>query len=253
MSEVASVYVYGVTDAGADLVLEDRGLGPVRMVAVGEIAALCTDVGEEPLGRRRELKAHAEVLSSVCEQAAVVPFTFGTVLPDEDAVCARLLEAHAAHLEGELDRLREVVQFNLRLVPDEQRLLADVVAGTPDLARLNDQVRRLPPGAGQAQRLRLGEAVARAYRDAAARLGEQVLQELGRSVADATVEYVGSEEGATAAALLVRRQDTSTFLAEIDRLAGGLGGRFTFRLVGPLAPFAFVRALPSVDLEAAWA
>lgn len=251
MSDGASVYVYGVTDAGADLVLDDRGLGPVRKVAVGEIAALCTDVGEEPLGRRRELKAHADVLSSACEQAAVVPLKFGTVLPDEDAIRARLLEAHSAHLEGELDRLREVVQFNLRLVPDEQRLLADVVAGTPDLARLNDQVRRLPPGAGQAHRLRLGEAVARAYRDAAARLGERVLHELARSVADAEVEYVGSEEGATAAALLVRRQDVSPFLAEIDRLAGGLEGRFTFRLVGPLPPFAFVRELP--DLEAAWA
>lgn len=247
------VYIYGVVDATFDAQVDDGGLGAVRTIPAGDVAALCSDVEGELLGRRRELKAHADVLSAACHESAVVPFTFGTVLADDDAVRADLLRPHAEHLTQELDRLREVVQFNLRLVADEQRVLSDVLAADAGLARLNEQVRRLPAGVGQAERLRLGEAAARAFQDACARIGERVLDAVGRHTEETQVEYVGSQDGGTSAALLVRRDQTTALLQEVDRLAGSLHGRVTFRLVGPLPPFAFVRPLPTEDRETAWA
>jgi len=48
-------FLYGVVDSGAQLEIDDSGLGPVRLVEHGQLAALCSDVGDEPLGRRREL------------------------------------------------------------------------------------------------------------------------------------------------------------------------------------------------------
>ena len=239
----ASVYAYGVVDAGAALELEPAGLGPVRVVESGDLAAVCSDVSGDLLGRRRELKAHADVLSAVCQEVAVVPFSFGTVLADDDEVRTRLLDRHAGHLSRELTRLRDVLQFNIRLVPDEQRLLADIVAASPDLNRLRRSVDSLPPGSGQAQRLRLGEAVAHAYRQAGEDIGAAVVNALAKNAVDMSVEEIGGPEATTRATMLVARRGVTSFLDEAQRVAEGLQGRVTCRVVGPLPPFSFVQPL----------
>lgn len=238
-----SVYVYGVVGVGACPDLDDGGMGPVRVVERGGLAALCSDVADDPVGRRRELKAHADVLSAACLRTAVVPFSFGTVLLDDEAVRTRLLQRYEGHLRVELDRLRDVLQLNVRLVPDEQRLLADVIAGSPELARLNDTVRAMPPGVGQAQRLRLGEAVANAYRVAGERIGRAVVDSLSRGAVDVRVEEIGGQEATTRAAFLVERRRVSEFLGGAQNVSEGFQGRLTCRVVGPLPPFTFVAPL----------
>jgi hypothetical protein len=239
----SGVYVYGVVDSGTQLEIDEAGLGPVRLVEHGALAALCSDVGDEPLGRRRELKAHADVLSGVCVQTAVVPFSFGTVLGDDDEVRTRLLDGHAAHLTAELSRLRDVLQLNVRLVPDEQLLLADVVSGSPELSRFQRSIAAQPGGGSQAQKLRLGEAVARAYSAAGEQIGRTTVDSLaGHSVA-VHVEDIGGPEATTKAAFLVARDRVTDFLDEAQRLAEGLQGRVTARVVGPLPPFTFVQQL----------
>jgi hypothetical protein len=236
------VHVYGVVRQPADLRVDEAGLGPVREISLGDLTALCSDVESEPLGRRRELKAHADVLAQVCQQAPVVPMTFGTVLSDDDAVRHVLLERYADHLGAELDRLSMVLQFNLRLVPDEDALLRDVLAESADLRRLSRAVQGLPPGQAHAQQLRLGEAMANGFRDLAHRLGEAAVRALAAQAVDLRVEEAGGPEGVTRAALLVQRADTTAFLDSAGTLAERLAGRFVCRLVGPLPPFAFVVA-----------
>jgi hypothetical protein len=236
------VHVYGVVRYPADRRVDEAGLGPVREVFRGDLAALCSDVKSELLGRRRELKAHADVLAQVCQQGAIIPMTFGTLLADDDAVRRELLERHADHLNRELDRLATVLQFNLRLVPDEDALLRDVLAGSADLQRLSRTVHGLPAGQGQAQRLRLGEAMAGGFRDLAHRLGDVAVSALASETVDLRVEESGGPDGVTRAALLVQRSDTASFLDAAGSLAERLSGRFACRLVGPLPPFAFVAA-----------
>jgi hypothetical protein len=241
MTATTAVYVYGVVDSGTELELDDAGLGPVRLVEHGPLAALCSDVGSEPPGRRRELKAHADVLGASCLRATVVPFSFGTVLGDDDEVRTRLLRDHQAHLTGELSRLRDLLQLNLRVVPNEERLLADLVAGSPELAGLRRSTGA--PGATQAQQLRLGEAVAHAYRVTGEGIGRAVLDALAGGAVDVRVEDMGGPEATTRAAFLVARDRVSDFLDEAQRVAEGLKGRVTCRVVGPLPPFTFVQPL----------
>jgi hypothetical protein len=236
------VHVYGVVRHPEDLRVDEAGLGPVREVFSGGLAALCSDVESDPLGRRRELKAHADVLAQVCQQTPVIPMTFGTVLAGDEAVRHELLERYADHLGTELDRLSTVLQFNLRLVPDQDALLRDVLAESADLQRLSRAVQALPPGQGQAQRLRLGEAMANGFRDLAHRLGEATVRALAAQAVDLRVEEAGGPDGVTRAALLVQRTDTTAFLDRAGTLAERLSGRFVCRLVGPLPPFAFVVA-----------
>jgi Gas vesicle synthesis protein GvpL/GvpF len=239
------VYVYGVVEDGAELHdFEDRGLGPVRLLPCGEVAAICSDVEGDVFGRRRELKAHAEVLGDACIATTVVPFRFGTVLQDDEAVKERLLRPHAGHFRRELDRLRDVVQLNLRLTPLEDELVKTVVADVPALARLSQAVRELPAGAGQDKRLRLGEATAQAYRAACESIGQTVIQALAQDAREVQVEEIGGQDGTTKAALLVDRRQLTRLLDRAEQMAEHLHGKVRCRIVGPLPPFAFVEPVP---------
>jgi hypothetical protein len=241
-----SLFVYGVVDAEARPEIAPAHLGPVHNVEADGLAALCSAVEGSPLGRRRELQAHVEVLSQVCLQTSVVPLRFGVVLGDEAEVRDRLLLPHAAHLHGEINRLRDRLQFNVRLVADEKLLLADVVAGDP---KLRSMVGSEVGGSG----LRLGEAVATAYRTAGERVGEAVVSALAPQAEDHRIEGAGGQDAATAAAFLVERSATNAFLARADQAAASLRGRFTCRVIGPLPPFSFVTPLQrEATGEAQW-
>jgi hypothetical protein len=180
----------------------------------------------------------------VCQQVPVVPLTFGTVLPDDDAVRVELLERLGDHLHAELRRLAGVVQFAVTVRLEREVVLGDIVRGDPRLAQLNERVKRLPPGSGQAERLRLGEAVAAAYERAAGSIGDSVVGELARSAVDRAQEQPVDQDGTTAVALLVDRGQVKPFLSQAGQVAEGLAGRAVLRVVGPLPPYSFLAPMP---------
>lgn len=244
---MTNTYVYGVledTDAAGLEPLNGGGLGPVRTLSSGGLTALCSDATGEVMGRRRELAAHADLLATVCQQVPVVPLTFGTVLPDDDAVRVELLERLGDHLHAELRRLAGVVQFAVTVRLERDVVLGDIVRGDPRLAQLNERVKRLPPGSGQAERLRLGEAVAAAYERAAGSIGDSVVGELARSAVDRAQEQPVDQDGTTALALLVDRGQVKRFLSQAGQVAEGLAGRAVLRVVGPLPPYSFLAPMP---------
>src|SRR5918911_441390 len=93
----------------------------------GGLAALVSPVeGEKLRATRRDLLSHSAVLERAIAAGPVLPLRFGIVLRDEEAV------------------LREIVRSD------------------PAIARLNEETRAAPEASTQPQRVRLGEAVARA-------------------------------------------------------------------------------------------
>jgi len=235
-----TLYVYGVVRKGTPVPEEDRGLGVVEAVADGDLVAVCSRVDGEPVGRRRELRAHADVLGELARQSPVIPLVFGTVLPDEAAVRAEVLQPRADRLRWELERFADVVQMTVRLVPEEERLLADVMASSPDLRDLDARLRASRAAGSQAQQLRLGEAVARHYRDWVQQLSRSALDALAEHAVEARLE--SGDEGAepAQAAFLVARPQLSEFLEAGGSVADGMRGRMVVRITGPLPPYSFV-------------
>jgi hypothetical protein len=243
-----ALYVYGVVGAGAPVPADDRGLGDVLGIQDDGLVAVCSQVEDEPLGRRRELRAHAEVLGELAHQSPVIPFAFGTVLPDRDSVLGAL-RARAEHLRAELDRFADAVQMTVRLVPDEERLLADVMASSQQLRELDARVRKVR-GTNQAQQLRLGEAVAHHYRDWVQRLSGAALEELGTHAREVLLESDGRTADPVQAAFLVARPDVSAFLRAGGDVADGMYGRVVCRITGPLPPYSFVTPVDGSYAEA---
>src|SRR5688572_31775870 len=152
-----STYVYGIVrapsrdDRAADrdkpkkLKLPDTGVGQpptlVRLVKDRALAAVVSDVPDDYhaeadglRGMRRDMRAHANVLNEVIASVTVLPFSFGVVLPDDDAVVARVLRPQAARFTNYLDALDGSVELTLKATSIEQQALRAVIAAHPELA-----------------------------------------------------------------------------------------------------------------------
>src|SRR5689334_16808349 len=135
-SEKTAKYVYGVIRAGEEPRPDAVGIGgePLGLVTMDDLAALTTDVAEEfSVAGRDELLAHMRVLEEAMGWAsAVLPMRFGVILADADAVRAELLAPHREQLEELLEEMEGKVEVNLKGIHDEQTVLREVLAESPE-------------------------------------------------------------------------------------------------------------------------
>jgi len=237
-------YVYGVVAAAdgrvpADLVGVDQA--PVHTVDHDGIAAVVAVIDlERPPGRRADLVAHSAVLDALASTGAVVPVQFGSLMSDAESVVEDLLAPQVDHFADLLEQLQGRSQYNLRATYHEQVVLAEVVAADPEIAELSRRTRELPEEAAYADRVRLGELVARAV-DAKRVYDAEVLLE---SVLSHTDAY-STREGAGMVhvldvALLVEQTRREELEEHLEGLAEAVHERIRLRLVGPVAPYDFV-------------
>ncbi len=244
-----ALFVYGVIPA-ADLdAVEGRLAGgltgidgqPVVLVLEGELATAATVVDlDRPPQRRADLLAYQAVLDAMAAAAPVVPVRFGTVLPDADTLVDELHVGQGEQFVRMLEGLRGRRQFNLRATPVEEAVLAEIVAGSPEVRELRELTRDVPEEASYRQRVRLGELVAWALEDRSARDADMVLA----TVVPLTVAHVMrspvSAKQILDVALLVEDSRADDLVAELENLAEAVHSTIRMRLLGPLAPYDFV-------------
>ena len=134
------------------------------------------------------------------------------------------------------------MQLNLKGEYDEERLLRDVVSGSPEVAALRERLQGLPGEAGYYDRIRLGELVAAEIerrREADRILALERLEPLAVST---RIEAPTGAEGAFNLAFLVDRDKVDRFSEAVRALADELGEGVGLRYVGPLPPYSFADA-----------
>jgi hypothetical protein len=247
------LYVYGVLAArdAAGVRVEGVAGAGVRTVTHGEIAALVSEVHGEALAAPREVRAHWRVLEEVSAKATILPVRFATVMESEDALREQLLEPRAERLSSLLEELAGHVQLSVKGLYEEERLLHDVVQGTPEIARVRAQVRNLPDSAGYYDRIRLGELVSAEVERRRRHDSTFALERLqGHAVAAREEEATGAQT-AFNTAFLVERGRIDEFSRAVTSLREELSDRINLRYVGPLPPYSFVDS--ELDGSAAWA
>jgi hypothetical protein len=238
-------YVYGVTRPGRAVPdgltgVQDR---PVGLVEHGRCAAITSDLAvRRPLGERADLVAHEHVLEAFLEDG-VVPFRFGAVMAGPGAVEKELLVASAGRLGAVLDQLEGRVEMRVRGTYVQDAVLREVMEEEPEIAGLNERLRRIPAEAADAahyDRVRLGEMVARSLERRRERDGRVVLEALA-PVADAVARKTPArQEDVVDAAFLVGRDRRDRFEGAVREVAAACSARVTLRMVGPLPPYDFV-------------
>lgn len=243
-------YVYGVvSEPDADAVVGelpavgdgDSG-GQIGYVRHGGIAAAVSALRtDRALGTPRDLRAHSRVLDTLAATGApVLPFRFGTVLGDEQAVADEVLAGGHDAFVAALDKLRGRAQFTLRGHYEQDAGLREVLAERPDIVELRDRTAALPDEAARYEQIRLGELVA----EAVTAKREVDATEIDRRLsphADASVlAEPAAEDGVADASFLVPTARRAAFEEAAEKLARDWDGRVRLRLLGPLAPYDFV-------------
>jgi hypothetical protein len=239
-------YLYGIVDAGfelpPDLVgVDDRA---VRLLPAGPVAAVISDIDvSRPLTRREDLLAHGRVLDAVAAAGTVIPVRFGSVLEQASDIRANVLEPHADRLVATLDELRGRAQFVVHASYDEQQLLSEIVAESPQIAELSARTRGQPEDASYPDRVRLGTLVMRAVEAKREADGAQLISALRAHATAHNPRAVGGTDQLVDVAFLVDAGERPAFEQAAERVAADLAGRARVRLVGPTAPYDFVSDL----------
>jgi hypothetical protein len=232
----APAYVYGITwaDGPPSGALQGVCDASVLEIEHGELVALVSELPSADIrARRRDLLRHAEVLQQAFDRRTVVPLEFGTLFASEDDVVAELLEPRYEDLVALLQRLDGLVELTVRAFYDEAGVLAEIVRDEREVAALRG-------AGGQAEQVRLGEAVAAALARRRDRDGDEIVAELSSLAQQAFVEERVAELEVVRAAFLVERSSAADFDSQAEELAERFDGVIRFKLTGPLPPHHFV-------------
>jgi hypothetical protein len=243
MEQTTGWFVYGVVGAGTTLPDDLDGIDgqQVRLHAHGRVAVLTSPYElERTSGRAADLMAYDAVLDAVARAGvAVAPVRFGSVVEDEEQLREDLLEPGEPVFAATLQRLKGRRQYLLQGVYTQELLLAAVVAADPEVAELRALTRELPEDAAYAERVRLGELVARAVEEQQAADAELVLTDVVPLVEDVAERPVPGLELAFDVALLVPDDQVEQLEERLERLAEELHPRLRLQLRGPTAPYDF--------------
>ncbi|MGY1601815.1 GvpL/GvpF family gas vesicle protein [Geodermatophilus sp. SYSU D00815] len=223
-------------------VLERVETGSVRprLVAAGGLAAAVSEAPESGL-TADDAVAHLDLLVALAADVPVLPLPLGTTAPDDDAVREEVLTPAADQLEHQLAAVADLVELRLDLDFDTDAVVADIARGDPEIGRL--AARSRVPGAGLADRMALGEAVAARVADAQEALTAEWTAELA-GIAERSA-LLAADEQVRRTAWCVRRERLADADAAVARLREAAAGLAEVEYVGPLPVYSFLDDLPS--------
>jgi hypothetical protein len=228
------VYLYAVlAEPIADAVTGIEGQ-PLRWIVGSGLAAAVSDVPsrdfeEEPLNRHvRDMGwlgpravAHQEVNSRLFEASdASLPLAFGSVFRD-DARVQQLLSDESATLSAHLAKVRGCAEWVVAMHQLREPDAEDVVAASPRLRSLREQLAASPPGRSHLLRRQIVSMTRDESRRIRAQAVNSVLDTLDRVAVDVYKEPMPSdtvERPLLRASVLVRRDAEAGFVDELDRL-----------------------------------
>ena len=259
-------YLYGIVSnrqAGRASNLKELGIGsplrPPKSVAHGSIAAIVSCLASsdrdtahllnprpvDPTAKRnhlralrRDMRAHAAVLNKLAETVTVLPVRFGVVLPDERTLVQSILAPQHDVFHNHLQRLNGLVEITLNVNYIEDRIIEQVVALRPELAR--GGARGAPSRATYHGRIETGKQIAGAIRHRKQRDAEQVVLALKPHVREIVISETESEMAVLKASLLVERARIPAFDKAIGQLHASTRDVMQLDCVGPLPPYSFV-------------
>jgi gas vesicle protein GvpL/GvpF len=238
-----ATYVYGVVRTGSIASVSAEGVSgaPVTLIDGDGVAALASDLPTARLRiRRKDLRRHLDVIEEAFGTTTILPCRFGTVLDSHDSVRTDLLTDSRDHLLRGLAHLDDRVQLNVKAAYDQKLLLRDVVAQSPEIARLRDGIRELG-AAAYAGQLQLGELVAAAVAEQRDADAARILVALNHHTDDVAIDEP-PQESALKASFLVARDRLEDFDRALEDVAAAEQPKLHIDVIGPLPPTAFASA-----------
>ena len=161
-------YLYCIVRPGTTDGLDLRGIDdqPISEVVEDGLGVLVSPsaVKRYRLSRQYTL-GHELVIERAMTRGTVLPIKFGTVAETEAAIREKVLQARSDDLHRLMAEMDGKVELGLKVIWNQERIYADIVARRADIRRLRDQLAGRPPSEAHYERVRLGEMVEEALTD----------------------------------------------------------------------------------------
>jgi hypothetical protein len=239
-------YLYGVIEASEEKTWEAPGVQgqEVRAIVSRDIAAVASPWTSDVVRAIPEnCLAHERVLSELVKTETVLPFEFGTIAPDLEAV-NKLLRRNYAQIRRALGKLSGAVEVNVTaLWHDMKAIFEEVVEAHPMIATYKREIMSKPYEQTYQDRLRIGQVVGEALESKRHKEGEKLFKVLKNKAGKACQDCMGKPVGDSVifiAAFLVKRDAYCGFEQSLLELGSRHDGRVDFRYTDPLPPYHFV-------------
>jgi Gas vesicle synthesis protein GvpL/GvpF len=219
----------------------------VRLLTYNDLAVVVSDAPQDGYDVTREnLLAHQRVITQAMTRSDVLPVSFGTVAESDQQVQEQLLHGAADDLHQALEDVQGCIELELKVLWNEERLFAEIMAENDDIRALRDSLAGRPPEATQYERIQLGERVAAALQRKSEAEAAWLLDALAQLAVETRVNDNLGDMMLLNAAFLVDKSQEQAFDAQVQALGEAQAGRQIFQYVGPLPPYNFV------DLRLQW-
>lgn len=249
-------YLYGVVAVGGEGFLTCTGVEgeQVYLVArdgLGAVVHACAAepyVSEDTELVRSWVEAHNRVLEACMENfAAVVPYTFNTILhdpavSDPDQVVREWLGREDATLRPLVEKLRGKAEYGVQILW-EPRVIARQVSGSdPDIVALEKEIEAKPAGAAYMYKEKLSRLIKEKVEALAAEEAGGLMGQLRERCCDLKVEKNKKPEGEMQMianwSCLARPDQAEAIGQVLEEVAARAG--YHVRFTGPWPPYSFV-------------
>ncbi len=209
-------------------------------------SALAKTAGAAQTGTEEVLQAHENVVAALIKDATIVPFTFGTILKDEQAA-SKMLQDDEEKFASLLAKFAGREEWGLKVYADQQQLIQQMMQSEPEFKSLQEKRDTLSRGAAYLFGKKMEEAV---KGNAAARLAEvtgQIFHALTKEAYEAKLNKTlpqkltgKSQEMILNAAYLVDREKAARFRKHgtgLQKQYASMG--LDLQVSGPWPPYNF--------------
>jgi hypothetical protein len=237
-------YVYCIIEAETPRQFGPMGIGgrgdEVYTIHYGGLAAVVSDTPVQPYDPTREnALTHAHVTDTVMKEFTVIPMSFGTVFVSEQNV-VEFLKDTADALHDVLDKMRDKIEFGLKVNWDPETVMTAVEREREDIRRLKEEILSNRLASTYFARMQLGRLVEQAMSEKSDAYVREIYDHLRDcAIASRHNKPIG-DKMILNAAFLVERDKAETFDQKVQEIATRSEGTLRFLYTGPWPPYNFV-------------
>ena len=237
-------YVYCVIKTADERGFGPIGIGeggnPVYMVRFQDLAAVVSDTPIRIYDPTREnVLAHELVNETVMREFTVIPMSFGTIFRTRSDIVELLKSTYRA-FDDVLEKMRDKIEFGLKVLWDRDRVVARLEAEDDPIRRLKEEITNNAQSSTYFARMQLGRMVESALENAANEYMVDIHESLKPvAVASRSNKPIG-DRMIMNAAYLVERPREHDFDEAVKVLSRKYEDILSFKYTGPWPPYNFV-------------
>jgi hypothetical protein len=228
---------------------DEREFGPIGIGEGGnrvytvhhrELAAVVSDTPIRIYDPTREnVLAHELVNETVMREFTVIPMSFGTIFRTKDDIM-ELLKSTSGAFEDVLEKMRDKIEFGLKVLWDREKVIARLESGDEEIRRLKEEITSNAQSSTYFARMQLGRLIESALETTANGYVMDIHESLKPvAVASRSNKPIG-DRMIMNAAYLVERSREHDFDEAVKALSRKYEELLSFKYTGPWPPYNFV-------------